>query len=101
MAKRKVVWSPKAKRNLFSILDYYYKRNGSKIYSNKLNASLQAAIKLLENFPQLGIKSDIDGVRVVIHTDYAIFYEASAETIYIISIWDSRQNPEILNISNK
>jgi plasmid stabilization system protein ParE len=101
MVKRKIIWSPRAKSALIGILDYYFKRNGSKTYSNKLNASLRSAIRLLENHPELGVKSDIRNVRVLIHGDYAIFYEISEESIVLITIWDSRQNPQKLDIKGK
>jgi plasmid stabilization system protein ParE len=101
MVKRKIIWSPRAKRVLFSILDYYFKRNGSKIYCNKLNASLRASIRLLENHSELGVKSDIKNIRVLIHGDYAIFYEIKEETIELMTIWDSRQDSQKLDIKIK
>lgn len=73
MVKRKIIWSTRAKSALYSILAYYYKRNGSKTYSNKLNAWLRSVIKLLENHSELGVRSDIKNVWVLIHGDYAIF----------------------------
>ena len=30
MAKQKIIWSPRAKLDLFEILDFYFKRNGTK-----------------------------------------------------------------------
>ncbi|MBN1183191.1 MAG: type II toxin-antitoxin system RelE/ParE family toxin [Bacteroidales bacterium] len=101
MVKRKIIWSPRAKSALLGILDYYIKRNGSKTYSNKLNASLRSSIRLLENHPELGIKADIKNVRVLIHGDYAIFYKISEVTIELITIWDSRQDPKNLDIKIK
>jgi len=101
MVKRKIIWSPRAKSALFSILDFYFKRNGSKIYSNKLNASLRSSIRLLENHPELGVKADIKNVRVLIHGDYAIFYEIREDIIELLTIWDSRQDPKKLDIKNK
>ncbi len=101
MVKRKIIWSPRAKSALYSILDYYYKRNRLKAYSNKLNASLRSAIRLLENHSELGVKSDINNVRVLIHGDYAISYEIYEESILLITIWDSRQDPKKLDIKSK
>lgn len=101
MVKRKIIWSPRAKSALFGILDYYFKRNGSKIYSNKLNASLRSSIRLLENHPELGVKADIKNVRVLIHGDYAIFYEIREDIVELLTIWDSRQDPKKLDIKNK
>lgn len=96
MAKRKIIWSPKAKFDLYSILEFYYIRNGSKAYSNKLNTSLRSAIRLLEVHPDLGIKTDVKDMRNLIHGDLLIFYEIKESTIEIITIWDSRRDPELI-----
>jgi hypothetical protein len=37
MAKRKIEWSVDAKLDLYNILNFYIERNGSAIYSKKLN----------------------------------------------------------------
>ena len=94
MVKRKVIWSPRAKNDLISILDYYVRRNGSKTYSIKLNKTLRDTIRLLHDHPEMGVKSDIKGVRNLIQGDYGIFYEIKRDIIEIVTIWDSRQDPE-------
>ena len=99
MAKRKIVWSSKAKIDLFQILEYFYIRNGSKTYCVKLNAKIRRAIRLLSNHPFLGLKSDVEYVRVLVEGDYAIFYQVDKETIRITAIWDCRQNPDNLTTS--
>ena len=96
MAKRKIVWSSKAKLDLFSILEYFYIRNGSKTYSVKLNAKISRAVRLLSNHPFLGLQSDIEKVRTLVEGDYAIFYQVENEIIRITTIWDCRQDPENL-----
>ena len=96
MAKRKIVWSSKAKIDLFHILEYFYIRNGSKTYSVKLNLRIRRAIRLLSNHLLLGLKSDVENVRVLVEGDYAIFYQVDNETIRITTIWDCRQNPDNL-----
>ena len=45
MAKRKIVWSSKAKFDLLKILEYFYIRNGSKTYSVKLNTKIRRAVR--------------------------------------------------------
>jgi plasmid stabilization system protein ParE len=99
MVKRKIKWSPRAKLDLLEILDFYYKRNGTKTYSKKLNTKLRASIRLLEKQINLGVQTDILNIKNLIEGDYNIFYEISATTIEIIAIWDNRQNPE--NIPRK
>ena len=96
MVKRKVVLSPRAKLDLSEILEFYYQRNGSKIYSKKLNSALHKTISLLEKHSNIGVYTDIGNVRNLIEADYRIFYEIKSDTIEIITIWDNRQNPNEL-----
>lgn len=101
MAKQRIIWSPRAKLDLFEILDFYYKRNGSKTYSIKFNLIFRKTIQLIEKYPKLGIQTDIPDTRVLIENNYAIFYKIKNEVIEISNIWDCRQNPNSLNIDLK
>lgn len=94
MAKQRIIWSSGAKLDLFEILDFYYKRNGSKTYSIKLNSDFRKAIKVIEKYPNLGIQTDISNTRVLTEGIYAIFYEIKTEVIEITGIWDCRQKPK-------
>jgi plasmid stabilization system protein ParE len=96
MAERKIIWSSRAKIDLFEILDYYYKRNGTKTYSRKINSKIRKSIKLLKKYPFIGFRTDIQFVRNLITGHFCIFYEVGDESIDIITIWDSRQNPDNL-----
>ena len=41
MVKRKVIWSPRAKIDLLTILDFYFRRNGTKsIVKNSMQVSV-------------------------------------------------------------
>jgi hypothetical protein len=42
----------------------------------------------------MGVKSDVQGVRNLIQGDFGIFYEIKRDIIEIVTIWDSRQDPE-------
>jgi plasmid stabilization system protein ParE len=98
MVERKIIWSSRAKLDLFDILDFYYQRNGTKTYSKKLNSIFRRSVRLMAKHPDLGIQTDVPYVRNLIQGDYNIFYEIKEETIEIITIWDSRQNPEKLDV---
>ena len=98
MAKRKVIWSPQAKIDKFKILNYYFKRNGNKVYSKKLFHRFKKATKLLTNHPEIGVKTDVKNVRNLIEGDYCIFYKLKSEHVEIITIWDSRQDPQQINL---
>jgi len=98
MAKRKIIWSHRAKIKRYEILKFYLERNKSNTFSRKLNNRINKEIKLLQKFPDLGIKTNIKGVRGLIIDNFILFYEISEKLIIVHFIWDSRQNPEKLKI---
>ena len=57
MAKRKIVWSDRAKKRLYGIFEFYIERNKSKSYSIKLYKLLNKEVKLLLKYPDLGLKT--------------------------------------------
>ncbi len=98
MAKRKIIWSHRARIRLFEILEYFAERNKSKTYSEKLYRRLNKELKLLIKHPDLGIKTEIESVRGLIIGDYILFYEDINDKIIVHTLWDSRQNPADLEV---
>jgi len=98
MAKRKIIWSNRAKIKRYEILKFYLERNKSNIFSKKLNEKINREIRLLVEYSNLGIKTDIKGVRGLIIDDLIIFYESKKDKIIIYTIWNCRQDPESLKI---
>jgi plasmid stabilization system protein ParE len=94
MAQRKIIWSRRATIKLYSILEFYILRNKSKTYSTKLYTIINKEIRLLNNNPDLGIKTTDETIRGLIVESYIIYYQVTENEIIIHSIWDSRQNPE-------
>ena len=94
MVERRIIWSPRAKSDLVSILDFYYRRNGTKTYSRKLNSAIRKSVRLLAKYTDIGIRTDVEHVRILVHGDYGIFYEKRMDTVEIISVWDNRQDPD-------
>lgn len=99
MAERKIIWSHKARIKLYAILEFYAKWNKSKTYSTKLYSKFNKEIRLIANYPNLGIKTEIESVRGLIINDSIIYYEQKQDRIIIHTIWDSRQNPDSLEIN--
>ncbi|WP_258098559.1 type II toxin-antitoxin system RelE/ParE family toxin [Marinoscillum pacificum] len=95
---RKVIWSPLAQHKRKKILLYWIERNKSKDYSRKLNKLFIQAANLLAKHPNIGQLTDYPHVRVKIVRDYLLFYEYTESAIFILTIWDSRQNPEKLKL---
>ena len=94
MAKRKIVWSNRAKIRLYAILDFYIVRNKSKVFSIKLQKLISREVNLLLKQPDLGLKTSEDTTRGLIIENYIVYYEITDDKIIIHTIWDSRQNPD-------
>ena len=94
MAKRKIVWSNRAIKRLYGIMEFYDQRNKSKTYSNKLFQVIQKQIKVLVKFPEIGLRTTEETTRGLIIQDFIVYYQITENSIIIHSIWDCRQNPE-------
>jgi plasmid stabilization system protein ParE len=93
---KEVIWSYRAQTDRKNILSYWRLRNKSNAYSKKLNKLFSNAITLIRDFPQIGKPTDDRKVKVKIVRDYLILYDETETTIYILTIWDSRQDPKEL-----
>jgi plasmid stabilization system protein ParE len=96
MAKRKIIWSIRSRNDLLQIFDFFYQRNGTKTYSTKLNATIRRAVNLLGKNPEIGITTEIIGVKNLIKENFSIFYKITNDSIVIITVWHNSQNPERL-----
>ena len=94
MAKRKIVWSNRAIKRLYGILEFYDQINKSKAYSKKLYQLLQKQVKVLIKFPEIGLKTTEETTRGLIVGDYIIYYQITEDKIIIHTVWDSRQDPD-------
>lgn len=98
MAKR-LKWATSAKIQRQEILNYWIKRNQSKIYSRKLNKLFNECAEMILLYPEIGIKIPNINCRKRLIKDFYFIYTATENEIEIITIWDTRQNPEkLLNI---
>jgi len=95
MAKR-IVWSVKAKDDKKEILKFWRNKNKSSVYPKKLNQLLKVAVKSLAESKIPRKKTNYGNAFVKIVRDYLIIFEEDNTTIYILSIWDTRQDPEKL-----
>lgn len=94
MARFKITWAHEARLDMYSILEFYYMRNGNVTYSRKLNSRIHKSVSLLSKNPLLGVQSDYESVRVLIVDEFQVIYEVFNQLILIIMVWDSRRNPE-------
>ena len=97
MAKQ-IIWSIGAKEEKKQILKYWLNRNKSTDYTKKLNILLKLAVSSLAEISMPRKKTDYGNSYLKILKDYLILFEEDDTTIYILSIWDTRQDPSKLRI---
>lgn len=96
-----VVWSAPALAQRRTILKYWLKRNGTSVYSRKLDARFRSAARIIARNPRIGRPSSFEGVRVKTVGDYLLFYRLHDKTITIAALWDNRQDPEKLKLPRR
>ncbi len=95
MAKR-IVWTLQAKDERREILSYWFERTGNKKYSQKLAYQFRETVRYIAAHNYLGRATDVDNVRVAVSGNYLIFYRLSGELVEVVTVFDSRRNPEYL-----
>ncbi len=95
MAK-KVIWSHRAQNDRKKILKFWIENNGSNAYSIKLNNLFVDAINLISAYPEIGYPTNFKNARIKIVRNYQIIYEVSLDYILILTIWDNKRNPKVL-----
>lgn len=94
----KIIWSEEADFNLDSIIKYLQSNWTEKELKN-FSVKLDEQISLVAQFPLLYKQSKrLQGARECVITKHnSLFYIVDKASIYILSIWDNRQNPSKIN----
>lgn len=100
MAKQ-IIWSKLAQQDRTSILEYWINHTQSYAYSKRLNQLFENTAELISKYPKIGKKTEIQDVRIKIVKDYYFTYRETETKIEILTIWDSRQDPESFNRNMK
>lgn len=95
MAKR-IVWTEEADDDRLQILQYWYTVTGSKTYSNKLNKKFREYLNTIQHYPEIGLRTEIPNVRIKTVGNYHLIYLLTSNSIILLQIWDTRQNPDKL-----
>jgi toxin YoeB len=93
MAKQ-IIWSELAHQDRIKILEYWIERTKSNNYSKQLNKLFEHTADLISKYPSLGKSTELENIRYKIVRDYYFTYRESNSRIEILTIWDSRQDPE-------
>lgn len=87
-----IVWTPKAKQELSSILSYWNHRNHSFTYSKKLLDKINKIIDLLFEFPELGNQAKFPNTRVIVIHKFLLFYQIKDNQLIVTSVRDGRRD---------
>ena len=91
---RQIIWTERAQKERIEIFTFWNKHNKSSLYSRKLNELIKESLKLICRYPFIGKPTNKENVRVKILKDYLIIYEFTKDKIIVLSIWNSKRNPE-------
>ncbi|PCI97893.1 MAG: hypothetical protein COB15_06860 [Flavobacteriales bacterium] len=94
---KQIIWSPAAEKDAEQILDFINTKWNKRVTAKFLN-KLDDNIRLISETPKLfPVIEDNLGVRkCVVTKQNSLFYRISNETIEIIRLFDTRQNPKSL-----
>lgn len=96
MAKQ-IIWSKLAQQDRKSILTFWIDHNKSFTFSKRLNQMFENTADLISKHPKIGRKTEEQDIRIKIIKDYYFTYRETETRIEILTIWDSRQDPENFN----
>ena len=85
MAKKQIIWSSKANKDLKETLEFYNERNGNTDYSQKLLNEIDDLLNTLSESEFIGRLTENKRTRVVVMKVYLIFYEINGDRIDILS----------------
>lgn len=91
----RIVWSKRAIENLENIIRYLeenWTEKEIKKFSLKLDRCLNILIKNPEAFPLTRVKPGLR--KVVITKQNSLYYIVEGSIIYLVNLFDTRQNPE-------
>lgn len=95
----KIIWSVNAVEDLRDVFDFYFNTIRNEATARKMINGIQAtADKLTSNIihqQEPGLNPEH---RRIIYKHYKIIYEIEREDIYILRIFDARQDPRKLKV---
>lgn len=97
MAK-KIIWTETSIIDRFRIYQFWLEHNRSDSYSEKLERLFNESVRLISLYPEIGTRTDFPEIHVKVIRNYKLFYRNKADTIEIIRVWDTHQNPDKLKI---
>lgn len=95
MEKRSIIWTSFAEKEYHEILLYWLEFTQSSQYAERIQNEVLVYEKLLTENPEMGqeVIKEKQIRRVVILSNFSMFYRIVKNTIEIVSFFDNRQDP--------
>lgn len=87
-------WQPRAKAELFEILEFYQNRNGSSKYGERVFEQMVHRLSFIGENWQFGERVNKENVRRTIVEHFALYYLITPESVDILSVRDARRKPK-------
>ena len=94
---KKVHWSKRA-ANDYARISKYLEENWTKKEVISFSDKIELDLKMLLSRPEIGRSIKKDVRRLVTSKHNSIYYKIANDGIYLITIFDNRQNPKKLKI---
>ena len=94
--EKQIIWTKRILTEIEQILDYWNERNQSNEYSLRLLKRFEAIALVIFKNPLSGKPTTNHNIRVFMVSHYLVFYEWDAPTITLLTVFDSRRNPDFL-----
>ncbi|MCC5931420.1 MAG: type II toxin-antitoxin system RelE/ParE family toxin [Cyclobacteriaceae bacterium] len=93
--KRQIIWTLKALEDKTAIMEYWVYRNQSVTFPIKLSNLFNESLELLSRHPEIGKIFTKDPLILYKSVrNYRLYYTFDYQKLILLTIWDSRRNPE-------
>ena len=105
MTKIKISWISSARSDVEKIKRYYKDVAGIDV-AKRIALNIKIQVDILKTHPEIGqeeetLKSLNEGHRYLVSGNYKIIYKVLNKTVFITTVFDTRQNPNKLVKRNK
>ncbi|MBI3189179.1 MAG: type II toxin-antitoxin system RelE/ParE family toxin [Ignavibacteriales bacterium] len=98
----RIQWSRLARADVKEIFDYYTLKVSPQI-AQSIKRKVQRSVLPLKEFPEMGqieplLQDKKVKYRYLLEGNYKIIYRTERRNVFIITVFDTRRNPETLNV---
>jgi plasmid stabilization system protein ParE len=97
---RTLIWSPLAEKDFLNILEYLQDNWGDKVLGNFIEITNKMIGQIILNpkqFPTINKKHKVR--KCVLTKHNSLFYKISPQSIHVLRIYDTRQDPKKLKFA--